>query len=341
MIPIRQIPTTLVTGFLGAGKTTLINALIAHKSHQKWALLINEFGKIGIDGALVAGDDIAIKEVNGGCICCTGQLPLQVALVRLINEHHPDRLIIEPTGLAHPDELLDQLSEPHWQTTLRLNAVICVLSAPQWQQEKYRTHDGYIAHVRHADIVFINRHDALSDHEQQALRAWITSINERAVIIDEAPLSQDTAGMLLSTPHDAQKATQRISLRAPNSAMTQTADETIKGSNELPYRYHEQMAGHQVGGWRLPSTWQFDSYHLQKWLLSRPNYLRIKGVVHTLEGWLLINITPESISITDTTARDDSKIELIFDAKDAKDDDWQVWDDELMNLVQTMDHTAQ
>lgn len=341
MIPIRQIPTTLVTGFLGAGKTTLINALIAHKSHQKWALLINEFGKIGIDGALVADDDIAIKEVNSGCICCTGQLPLQVALVRLINEHHPDRLIIEPTGLAHPDELLDQLSEPHWQTTLRLNAVICVLSAPQWQQEKYRTHDGYIAHVRHADIVFINRHDALSDHEQQALRAWITSINERAVIIDEAPLSQDTAGMLLSTPHDAQKATQRISLRAPNSAMTQTADETIKGSNELPYRYHEQMAGHQVGGWRLPSTWQFDSYHLQKWLLSRPNYLRIKGVVHTLEGWLLINITPESISITDTTARDDSKIELIFDAKDAKDDDWQVWDDELMNLVQTMDHTAQ
>ncbi|OAV01304.1 hypothetical protein AO382_0800 [Moraxella catarrhalis] len=341
MIPIRQIPTTLVTGFLGAGKTTLINALIAHKSHQKWALLINEFGKIGIDGALVTGDDIAIKEVNGGCICCTGQLPLQVALVRLIHEHHPDRLIIEPTGLAHPDELLDQLSEPHWQTTLRLNAVICVLSAPQWQQEKYRTHDGYIAHVRHADIVFINRHDALSDHEQQALRAWITSINERAVIIDEAPLSQDTAGMLLSTPHDAQKATQRISLRAPNSAMTQTADEMIKGPNELPYRYHEQMAGHQVGGWRLPSTWQFDSYHLQKWLLSRPNYLRIKGVVHTLEGWLLINITPESISITDTTARDDSKIELIFDAKDAKDDDWQAWDDELMNLVQTMDYTAQ
>ena len=124
MRPIHQIPTTLVTGFLGAGKTTLINALITHKSHQRWALLLNEFGQIGIDSALVTDDDIAIKEVNGGCICCTGQLPLQVALVRLINEHHPDRLIIEPTGLAHPNELLDQLSEPHWQTTLTLNAVI-------------------------------------------------------------------------------------------------------------------------------------------------------------------------------------------------------------------------
>ena len=78
MRPIHQIPTTLVTGFLGAGKTTLINALITHKSHQRWALLLNEFGQIGIDSALVTDDDIAIKEVNGGCICCTGQLPLQV-----------------------------------------------------------------------------------------------------------------------------------------------------------------------------------------------------------------------------------------------------------------------
>lgn len=334
MIPIHQIPTTLVTGFLGAGKTTLINALISHKSHQRWALLLNEFGKIGIDGALVTDDDIAIKEVNGGCICCTGQLPLQVALVRLINEHHPDRLIIEPTGLAHPDELLDQLSEPHWQTTLTLNAVICVLSVPQWQQEKYRTHDGYIAHVRHADIVAINRHDTLTDHERQTLRAWIKSINEHAVIIDEAPLNQKIAGILLTTPHNAQKTTWRICLTASNSMITQATDKAVKESNDLPYRYHERRAAHQVGGWRLPSTWQFDSYHLQKWLLSRPNYLRIKGVVHTLEGWLLINITPESINIADTTAKDYSKIELIFEEKHAKDDDcWQVWDRELMDLA--------
>ena len=70
--PISSTPTTIITGFLGVGKTTLINQLIGHKARTgRWALLINEFGKIGIDGGLIAQDDgIAIKEVSGGCICC-------------------------------------------------------------------------------------------------------------------------------------------------------------------------------------------------------------------------------------------------------------------------------
>lgn len=128
--PISATPTTIITGFLGAGKTTLINQLIHHKAcDERWALLINEFGKIGIDGGLIDNDDgIAIKEVSGGCICCSSQLPLQIALVRLLGTHKPNRLIIEPTGLAHPDELLSQLTQPHWQTSLNIRAVICVLS---------------------------------------------------------------------------------------------------------------------------------------------------------------------------------------------------------------------
>ena len=148
---IQNVPCTLVTGFLGAGKTTVINQLLgARPINDRWALLINEFGHIGIDGMLLTNtqqqnvqnqntnNNIAIREVNGGCICCTSQLPLQIALTRLLSEQQPQRLIIEPTGLAHPHELLRQLSEPHWQTALKMQAVITVLSALQWQQKKYR-----------------------------------------------------------------------------------------------------------------------------------------------------------------------------------------------------------
>ena len=118
----QNIPCTLVTGFLGAGKTTVINELLATKpSDERWALLINEFGHIGIDGSLLASSQdnnfeqqkIAIREVSGGCICCTSQLPLQIAISRLLSEHNPQRLLIEPTGLAHPRELINQLGAPH------------------------------------------------------------------------------------------------------------------------------------------------------------------------------------------------------------------------------------
>ena len=188
----QNIPCTLVTGFLGAGKTTVINQLLATKpDDERWALLINEFGRIGIDGALLASSqdndleqkNIAIREISGGCICCTSQLPLQIAISRLLSEHHPQRLLIEPTGLAHPRELILQLSAPYWQTALKMNAVITVMSGEQWQQIKYRDHDGFQAHVRDADVLIINRYTQLDISEKQVLVEWITTLNSQVKII--------------------------------------------------------------------------------------------------------------------------------------------------------------
>ncbi|USZ15742.1 GTP-binding protein [Moraxella sp. FZFQ2102] len=323
--PIIATPTTIITGFLGAGKTTLLNTLITHKlSDDKWVLLINEFGKIGIDGSLITqDDDITIKEVSGGCICCTGQLPLQIALVRLLGDHKPSRLIIEPTGLAHPDELLGQLGAAHWQASLKLQAVLCVVAGTQWQQDKYRTHDGYIAHVRHADVVLCNRTDGI---DVAALSAWIRAINPHAKIILDG--ADDDLQALLDLPHHSTLPARTVALGAPNQPANNTpADAPIS----LPYRYHERIGEHHVGGWRLPAEWQFDSYDLQKWLLSRPNYLRIKGIIHTTEGWLMLNIAPDGISISDTDERADSRLEMIF-ADQISDDTWQVWDGELMGM---------
>ncbi|HEX4870608.1 MAG TPA: GTP-binding protein, partial [Moraxellaceae bacterium] len=77
MQPIRAVPLNLVTGFLGAGKTTSIRHLLATRAGgERWAVLVNEFGKVGIDQAVLGGEGIAIKEVPGGCLCCANQLPL-------------------------------------------------------------------------------------------------------------------------------------------------------------------------------------------------------------------------------------------------------------------------
>lgn len=387
----QNIPCTLVTGFLGAGKTTVINQLLAIKpTDERWALLINEFGRIGIDGALLASsqDDtidknsIAIREVSGGCICCTSQLPLQIAISRLLNDHHPQRLLIEPTGLAHPRELIHQLSAPHWQTALKMQAVITVLSSVQWQQDKYRHHDGFQAHVRDADVLVINRYAHLSDSDTQALQAWIAKLNSRVEIIWAVSI-QDTADdpssldayltklntQLTAPSHiiDQQHTInisrpQRssVSLRPPSAALAPTSllnpsqanDDTETSSDlEQPYRYHETQQDILLAGWRLPAHYVLHADDLQEWLLKLPNWQRIKGVVHTSDGWLQINFTPDSLTTSTVSDQLDSRLEVILQSDDNDQNslsesnqadvdnkplisiDWEAFDQELMALV--------
>ena len=377
---LQNIPCTLVTGFLGSGKTTLINQLIATKpTGERWALLINEFGRIGIDGALLASSqdshtthDIAIREVSGGCICCTSQLPLQIALSRLLSDHHPKRLLIEPTGLAHPRELVQQLSAPHWQTALKMQAVITVLSALQWQQEKYRTHEGFQAHVRDADVLVINRYTQLGADEKQALQAWVAKLNAQISIIwAESDKQTTTDEINTSTGYSAALSAQlskssfviskqqRVNIAEPYRAVVglkpnllshsltantfhnpeSNDDNKHDTSVELPYRYHEQQQDILLAGWRLPAEYVFNADKLQDWLLTLPNWQRIKGVVHTSHGWLQINFTPDSLSTKTVSAQADNRLEIILQASTEQEDatavkvDWEVYDLELMALM--------
>lgn len=368
-----------MTGFLGSGKTTLINQLIATKpADERWALLINEFGRIGVDGALLTSsqdspttNDIAIREVSGGCICCTSQLPLQIALSRLLSDHHPKRLLIEPTGLAHPRELIQQLSAPHWQTALKMQAVITVLSALQWQQEKYRTHEGFQAHIRDADVLVINRYTQLNTDERQALQAWIEKLNAQVSIIWAASDNHTTTNDInTSTGYSAALNAQLfkpsfviskqhrvniaepykavVSLRPLRNSLTENSlhNSTINNDDakpdtsiELPYRYHEQQQDILLAGWRLPAEYVLNADKLQNWLLTLPNWQRIKGVVNTSNGWLQINFTPDSLSTKTVSTQVDSRLEIILQASTGQKDaievklDWEAYDNEIMALL--------
>nr|WP_227686412.1 GTP-binding protein [Psychrobacter sp. NG27] len=391
----QNIPCTLVTGFLGAGKTTVINQLLATKPvDERWALLINEFGRIGIDGALLASsqdntaeqDSIAIREVSGGCICCTSQLPLQIAISRLLSDHHPQRLLIEPTGLAHPRELIRQLSASHWQTALKMQAVITVLSGVQWQQVKYRHHDGFQAHVRDADVLVVNRYDQLNAGEKQALIEWIATLNSQASIIwaVSEPMTTDITeasgvglakayaaalSTQLSKPSQVISAQRKVAIARPqrstvslqpqihsltmaSSASTSIdeSDTQISTYTDLPYRYHENQQDLTLAGWRLPASYMLNADELPNWLLALPNWQRIKGVVHTSDGWLQINFTPDSLTTSTVDAQPDSRLEIILQLEDTFDTavetidsqyppksstaiDWEVCDRELMAMV--------
>lgn len=100
--------------------------LLKHKpADERWAVLVNEFGEIGVDGSLFQGQHsqqqgVFIREVPGGCMCCAAGLPMQIALNELLSHAKPDRLLIEPTGLGHPIEVLQVLSAEHYQEVLSL-----------------------------------------------------------------------------------------------------------------------------------------------------------------------------------------------------------------------------
>jgi G3E family GTPase len=126
--------TNLITGFLGSGKTTSILHLLPISPPMK--MLVNEFGEVGIDGALLADSGALLKEIPGGCMCCVNGLPMQVGLNTLLRQGKPDRLLIEPTGLGHPKQILDLLTAPVYEPWIDLRATLCVMDPRQLLDEK-------------------------------------------------------------------------------------------------------------------------------------------------------------------------------------------------------------
>lgn len=304
---LAAIPTNIITGFLGAGKTTLIQQLLANKpANERWAVLVNEFGQIGIDQALMASqDEVFIKEVAGGCICCANFLPMQVALSQLLAKSRPQRLLIEPTGLGHPRQILESLSESHWQSTLQLRATLCVIDARQYQDERVQQHESFIAQAEVADVLVFSKNDVLNDSQRQSVQAFAEGLpppQRQQVFVAQGQL--DFA--LLDAPRRENLTVKRSLLHQKNLTLNAPTPKDIVP----PYHYHHQALEMFVGGWVFPADWQFQHNGVLDVLLAL-QVQRIKGVVHTSQGWLNINITPWDMSMTSRGEGADNRLEII------------------------------
>lgn len=352
---IQAVPTHIITGFLGAGKTTVLNGLLAQKPvGETWAVLINEFGKIGVDQALIRQQDgIAIKEVIGGCLCCTSQLPMQVALSRLLQQTKPDRLFIEPTGLAHADQLIDQLGQEHWQTSLQLQAVVCVVSAAMLLDSRYRQHSILLSQLEVSDILLVSHADEMqSAHEQamQQLIAQYPKFEQQVYLIEQGRLDFQYINYrpahhsiqrrpLLNPVIVGHKSFGHKSIDQNSLELTQKpADST--SALELPFHYVEQAIGHEVAGWCLPAVWQFEQKALIDCLLTASNWLRIKGVVHTEQGWIAINFSPTQLNYHSHDGFGDNRLEIIVTTensteKSSNTTDWQTFERKLLACLRS------
>src|SRR6478672_71667 len=176
-----KVPVTVLTGYLGAGKTTLLNRILSEPHGQKYAVIVNEFGEVGIDNDLIVGADEEIFEMNNGCVCCT----VRGDLVRIIDglmrrKGKFDAIILETTGLADPAPVAQTffIDENVGRKT-RLDAVVTVADA-KWLQDRLRDAPEAKNQIAFADVIILNKTDLVSPDELAEVEGRIRAINPYA-----------------------------------------------------------------------------------------------------------------------------------------------------------------
>jgi G3E family GTPase len=176
-----KIPVTVLTGYLGAGKTTLLNRILSEPHGKKYAVIVNEFGEIGIDNDLVVGADEEVFEMNNGCICCT----VRGDLIRIIEglmrrKGKFDAIIVETTGLADPAPVAQTFFvDENVGRKARLDAVVTVADA-KWLKDRLKDAPEAKNQIAFADVILVNKTDLVSDAELREVEARIRAINPYA-----------------------------------------------------------------------------------------------------------------------------------------------------------------
>jgi G3E family GTPase len=179
----EKIPVTVLTGYLGAGKTTLLNRILSEPHGKKYAVIVNEFGEIGIDNDLVVGADEEVFEMNNGCICCTVRGDLVRILDGLMRRKGKfDAVIVETTGLADPAPVAQTFFvDENVGRKTRLDAVVTVADA-KWLSDRLKDAPEAKNQIAFADVILINKTDLVSPEELREVEGRIRGINPYAKV---------------------------------------------------------------------------------------------------------------------------------------------------------------
>ncbi len=337
----QDIPTNIITGFLGVGKTTLIRSLLKNKSEtERWAVLVNEFGEVGIDGALMNADGIAVKEVAGGCMCCAVGLPSRTALNRLIKQQNPHRIIIEPTGLAHPRQVLDMFGGQEYQGVLDMRAVICLVDPWCITQASFTALPAFQDQVSMADVLVATKSDLASDEQLMAFQQFTAGLQPKkkkvlTIADGNFPLS------LLDLKHADSPSLISHDQASGHHNHEQHAEAEASGNalvdSDGVVRTESATEFAVSCGWVFPKDQLFDLNKLYD-CIQVIAVARVKGVFHTEQGCYVINKMRDVISrepIESDVESDiesdiesegkstaDSRVEMI----DTEKKDWQAVD---------------
>ncbi len=330
----EKVPVTIISGALGVGKTTALAYLLSEvrPADEKWAILINEVGEVGLDEALLSGasegasgEDAVFKQVPGGCICCTNGIMFQMHLTLLLQQEKPDRVLIEPTGIADAGVLIEMLTGRAFGESLDLAATITLVDPRQlFATSGQRVSDYYMGQVDAADVLVANKSD-LCDAElllqfESFARGYFPP---KLVVATTTQGRLDGSWLELMMPESKRSkgvhaqetpAFLNVVIQAPVEAPAQTYDAP-----------RVKKSGHVLSvGWLFDAEQRFHAGRLRAWLESFLDeesvpFLRVKGVLQTERGWVSFNLVTDSeLDAKASAYRRDARVEVLFPVGDAE-----------------------
>ena len=290
----------MIAGFLGAGKTTLLkNILNWPVNLSGTAVLVNEFGAVGIDGELLQGYDANVVEMANGCICCSLQVDFRRSVADIIDRFHPDRLLIEATGVADPNDILTVLNEVQFSQKLSLAKTVTVVDVDYWEASENfgRLFDNQI---RAADLVLLNKVDL---QPPEMVAEFISEMRRAFPSCSIMPtchcrIDPDDLWGLQDTPD-----------RRLNSLFPMHRENCGGGEHT-----HHEAGASELGflSFSFETTSALDEKCFNLFMASAPVHLyRIKGYVFFGEKWSFINHVGGKTEWVDSVAKDRTRLAFV------------------------------
>jgi G3E family GTPase len=304
------IPTNLITGFLGVGKTTAVLDLLKLKNPAgKWAVLVNEYGSVSIDEAFIEGETspegVSVRSVAGGCFCCTTAPMLPVALHFLLQDHSIQRLIIETSGMGHPARLVDTIRR-NYAGRLDLRATLGIVTPSDFTAPgMVDSNPVFRDQITMSDVLVLNKSDTAAPGVIERFQAWANELFPPKLLI-----AATTQGRLDPAWLD------------------------LSSSDERRVFGDHNAGAVNAKGWTFPPEVVFDEDRLLALLGGSPGVTRLKGIFRTEEEWIAVNRAGGSLTTKPTAYRRDSRIEVFGDL------DWKEFETSLLECAMSQGDTV-